>query len=88
MKVILYYMNGCPHCVTFKTDVLPKLDFNLTSQIEKKNIPQETKVKYGIKQYPTLVFLKDNGAILDSFTGIPKPEELNRLYELYRKRGE
>jgi len=61
-KVVLFYMDGCPHCEIMmpEWDVFEKNHDNV-SKIERKSIPQHLQEQ--IVSFPTIVMMKNDNII-------------------------
>lgn len=84
MKVLMFYMDGCPHCVEFEREV-EKLNFKIDSHIERKHVSDMHRRKYNIRKYPTIVFIGDDRTLLQKFEGITDARTLNTLYKSFNK---
>jgi len=71
-EFVFYHMNGCPHCVNMMPEWAKFEDNNdtgiKTRKTERGEAPDEVK-KYGIKGFPALVLLDDNGDKIKDYSG-------------------
>ena len=84
MKVILYWMQDCKFCEKLKSEIkqLPEqYDRNRPIMIEYTNIPVSQKEKYGIRIYPTMIFLSDENKFLEKIEGYKDLGEIIKTYE-------
>ena len=86
MKIILYHMTGCPHCIEQEGEY-PKLPFEFTSKIERANINDAHRKSYGIKVFPTIVFTTDRGRLLGKLEGKRTVDQIKAAYSVYSKSG-
>lgn len=84
MKVILYHMNGCPHCIEQEKEY-PELPFDFTSKIERNKINDQHRALYGIKVFPTIVFTTDEGRLLGKLEGKRTASQIKQAYNVYSK---
>lgn len=80
MKVILYVMDGCPHCKRLKEDLKKFAPSKSFVEIEKKHISSSAKEKHGIRVYPTLVFLTDDSKEIGKLEGYHPLNEVEKKY--------
>lgn len=82
MKVILYWMQDCKFCDKLKSEIrqLPK-QYERPIMIQYSNIPVSQKEKYGIRIYPTMVFLSDENKFLEKIEGYVDLGEIIKTYE-------
>jgi thiol-disulfide isomerase/thioredoxin len=72
-ELLLLHMEGCPHCVELmpkwkqfvkenNTSILPK-------DVERSNDKDNLADKYGVKGFPTILLLDENGVKFDKYNG-------------------
>ncbi len=70
------YADWCGYCKTLKNEIYPKKEVQLelskfvTLSLDGDTFPN-LKRKYGIKGYPSILFLDQNGSLIDKITGMP-----------------
>lgn len=82
MKVYLYTINDCQFCSKIKSEIkkLPS-KYSKPSEVEYKDLSKEFRQKYNITIFPTVVFVGDNGNMLDKIDGYVSADELIEHYE-------
>jgi thioredoxin-related protein len=50
-------------------------------KIERKNVSDMHRTKYGVKSYPTLVFVSDSGKMLGKLTGVTSIGNIRHTYQ-------
>jgi thioredoxin-related protein len=81
MKVIMYWMRDCKYCDKLKSEIkqLPS-EYEKPIMIEYPNIPTIQKAKYGIRLYPTIIFLSDENKMLEKIEGYKPLDEVITTY--------
>jgi thioredoxin-related protein len=71
-ELLLLHMEGCPHCVK----LLPEWDnftnmndTNITTKSVERNDDQALVKRYGVKGFPTILLLDENGDKLKTYDG-------------------
>ena len=71
-ELLLLHMEGCPHCV----NLLPEWDnftnmndTNITTKSVERNDDQALVKRYGVKGFPTILLLDENGNKLKTYDG-------------------
>ncbi|APY24941.1 thioredoxin fold domain-containing protein [Leptospira borgpetersenii] len=70
------YADWCGYCKILKNEIYPKKEVQLelskfvTLSLDGDTFPN-LKRKYGIKGYPSILFLDQNGSLIDKITGMP-----------------
>ncbi|TQE83489.1 thioredoxin family protein [Leptospira noguchii] len=87
------YADWCGYCKTLKTEIYPKKEVQLelskfvTLSLDGDKFPN-LKRKYGIKGYPSILFLDRNGSLIDKITGMPDSKMiLKSLKNAYVRRN-
>jgi hypothetical protein len=52
--------------------------------IEQEHITELHRVKYGVRAYPTLVFLTDTNKLLGRLVGFQPAKEINKAIKVYQ----
>ncbi|WP_036096085.1 tetratricopeptide repeat protein [Leptospira weilii] len=78
------YADWCGYCKTLKNEIYPKKEVQLelskfvTLSLDGDRFPN-LKRKYGIKGYPSILFLDQNGSLIDKITGMPDSKMILKL---------
>ncbi|XDD51076.1 tetratricopeptide repeat protein [Leptospira sp. WS92.C1] len=70
------YADWCTYCKTLKNEIYPQKEIQqelskfVTISLDGDTFPN-LKRKYGIKGYPSMLFLDQNGSLIDKITGMP-----------------
>lgn len=81
MKIRYYYLDGCPHCKNMDTK-LKHIKFGLPlSKIERSNISLHDKREYDIKLFPTIIFIKDDGTLINKIEGDQSEKEILSVFK-------
>jgi len=83
-KVVYFYMNGCPHCVSFSPiwDEFEKTSPLATHKIESADAG-EMMSKYKISGFPTIILLDENNNKLKELEGPRTLAGLNAMISSY-----
>ncbi|AVQ12819.1 PF03190 family protein [Leptospira santarosai] len=78
------YADWCGYCKTLKNEIYPKKEVQLElSKFVALSLDGDTfpnlKRKYGIKGYPSILFLDKNGSLIDKITGMPDSKMILKL---------
>ncbi|TGL71435.1 tetratricopeptide repeat protein [Leptospira kmetyi] len=78
------YADWCGYCKTLKNEIYPKKEVQLElSKFVALSLDGDTfpnlKRKYGIKGYPSILFLDRNGSLIDKITGMPDTKMILKL---------
>ena len=94
MKVLFFWMNGCPHCIKIKEELKKVSESKKFISIEKANVTDIHKSKYGVKSYPTIIYLTDDNRMIKKSVGFDTAEDIsldyrscNRLDKLFKRTG-
>ena len=71
-ELLLLHMEGCPHCVRLlpEWDNFTKMnDTNITTKSVERNDDQALVKRYGVKGFPTILLLDENGDKLKTYDG-------------------
>ena len=71
-ELLLLHMEGCPHCVKLlpEWDNFTKMnDTNITTKSVERNDDQALVKRYGVKGFPTILLLDENGDKLKTYDG-------------------
>lgn len=87
------YADWCSYCKTLKKEIYPKKEVQLelskfvALSLDGDKFPN-LKRKYGIKGYPSILFLDRNGSLIDKITGMPDSKMiLKSLKNAYVRRN-
>ncbi|WP_082281269.1 thioredoxin family protein [Leptospira kirschneri] len=87
------YADWCGYCKTLKKEIYPKKEVQLelskfvALSLDGDKFPN-LKRKYGIKGYPSILFLDRNGSLIDKITGMPDSKMiLKSLKNAYVRRN-
>ncbi|TGK24036.1 DUF255 domain-containing protein [Leptospira yasudae] len=78
------YADWCGYCKTLKNEIYPKKEVQaelskfVTLSLDGDTFPN-LKRKYGIKGYPSILFLDQNGSLIDKITGMPDAKMILKL---------
>ncbi|WP_061249929.1 thioredoxin family protein [Leptospira alstonii] len=78
------YADWCSYCKTLKNEIYPKKEVQLelskfvALSLDGDSFPN-LKRKYGIKGYPSILFLDQNGSLIDKITGMPDSKMILKL---------
>ncbi|RHX83753.1 tetratricopeptide repeat protein [Leptospira stimsonii] len=87
------YADWCTYCKTLKKEIYPKKEVqNELSKFVTLSLDGDTfpnlKRKYGIEGYPSMLFLDQNGSLIDKITGMPDSKMiLKYLKNAYARRN-
>jgi len=79
MDIFYYYMDGCPHCVEMTPNV-EKSGIPISKKIEKGDVSNADKTKYGVKSYPTIIFAHPSGKLISKLEGIHSVQTIKTAY--------
>lgn len=84
MKVLFFWKKDCPYCEKIKQE-FKKVPFSQHFiAIEQPNVTELHRVNYGVRAYPTLVFLTDNNKLLGRLVGFQPAKEINKAVKVYQ----
>lgn len=75
MKLLLYWMEGCSHCIKLKKE-LESNGITPDRTIERSSLTPLDLVSYGIRVYPTIVILERDGTIVSKMEGFQSAEKI------------
>ena len=81
VKLVAFTMDRCPHCVQLKNH-LKEIDLDYTHYSVDNPKGQKMIEKWGVTNFPTLFFVKDN-VILDAQVGFDTGTDMRKVLKEY-----
>ena len=87
MQLLVFVSSHCPHCpkavTVVKEAVSQYTDYNLSYRKIRAKTEEAKQIsgKYGIRAYPTIIGLNNEGGIVFRIVGVPEKEKLEKEIE-------
>lgn len=83
MELLKFSASWCGPC---KMQAKLMVEQPITVEVKDIDIDKDTKLvsEFNIRSVPTMILIDDDGGVLHRWTGITKPEEINRLINDFR----
>lgn len=75
MKLLLYWMENCSHCIKLKEELRAN-GITPDKSVERSSITPFDIAAYGIRVYPTIVILERDGTMVSKMEGFQSAEKI------------